>query len=382
MEKLYNYLLERNNFYFENSIDSDDNFYKMNQFYVYKELADKEKLQKILNEYEDFRPFSKYEFNIFKNYRLNFLVKTLNEIKFDKKEKQYIYMSKLGEETINNRYVMSLKIDDSKMNFTYEPIFPSVDKGIIILKQKRLKKENKKFKNLSDLIKNDSIGLYEQKIDSNKIKIICYDYSEINDLFEEKKDFVFPILFAGQIYNNKDTKDSKFTDIPYGGTVVNWTLSRKDVYGRYTLYPILASYNQNGVLISDRDNLSVYSKAVWKSFFNDKENKIFGEKMPIDDWKNPITKTPEDDGRIFKEETNENNKESEYDKLLKLRELDPYNWAYKLKNNIKTEAEHVKKILIEQHNENILKNIKDKNPYDLNKKLESLCNDFLDKNAL
>lgn len=388
MEKLYNYLFERNNFYFENSIDSDNDFYKINQFYIYKKLADKQELQKILNKYQDLYLFNKYEFNVFKKHRLNLLVKGLNSIEFDKNEKQYIYMSKITGDNIHDKYVMSLKASDSKMDFAYESVFPSVDKGIIFLKEKRSKKKEKNFKNLNDLLKSDSIGLYEQKIDANKIKIICYDYSMIDDFFKEEKDFIFPILFAGQISSNKDTKDSKFTNIPYGGTVINWTISRKDVWGRYTLYPLLASYNPEGILISDRDSLSVFSKAVWKGFFN--TNEIFDEKMPIDDWQKPITKTKEDDGRIFKDETNkqpeyeedELKKLSEYDQLLKLREKDPYNWAYKLKDSVKKEAQNIRKKLIENHHNNVVKNIMIKKSFDFIKKLEDLSNDFFDKNLV
>jgi hypothetical protein len=383
MEKLFNYLKKIENFYFENLLYDD--FYKINQYYIYKKLATKNQLENILNENSDLTLFNQKEFDVFKKHRLNLLTKTLNLIDFDKNEKQYIYMLKPNTENVHPTYVMSAKQGEQKMIFKYEALFPKIEKGIVFLKEKRtLNIKQKNFNNLDDLSKNENIGLYIQKLDSNKIKIICYDYNSFKNFFIEDNDYIFPILFAGQISNNKDTKDLKFQEIPYNGAVINWTIARKDVSGRNILYPMLACYANNNILISDRHSLSKFSKGVWVNFFSN--HQIFDKRFPIDDWENKITiKDTSDDGILFKDKDfkvepydfkkiKDMSPKEQKEELSKIRSNDPFNWAYELNSSIKSKANEIKDILINNHEE-ITKKYEN-----INKKLNDLANDFYDKN--
>lgn len=396
MEKLFNYLKKIENFYFEN-LSSD--FYEItNQYYIYKKLATKDELKKILNDNKDYTLVSSFEFKVFRKHRLNLLSKGLNHWDFNKQkeedEKLYMYIAKPSvpdsenpEDYINNKYVISISETEGKKSFANEASYLSSSKGIVFLKKNRtaIKFEDKKFKNLDDLKNDLNVGLYVQKLNNSRIKIICYDYSRFYDFYDENKDYVFPILFAGQISNDKDNKDSKFKEIPYKGAVINWTVAKNEVSGRATLYPLLASFARNNILISDRHSLSKFSKKVWENFFKNKD--FFDKKSPIDDWQKPITiDDPNDDGILFNydkykdepydlKKIKEMSKQRQKRELIKARLNDPYNWAYNLRDDIKAKADQVKNILIKRHEE-IVKKLGD----DFNKKINDLADDFFDKN--
>jgi hypothetical protein len=397
MEKLFNYLKQIEDFYFENL---DSNFYKItNEYYIYKKLATKEELKKILNDNKDYTLINNFEFKVFRKHRLNLLSKGLDYWDFNKQKKEdeklCMYIAKPSipdsenpEDYINDKYVISISETEGKKFFTHEASYSSLHKGIVFLKKNRtsVKFEDKKFKNLDDLKNDPNIGLYVQELNNSRLKIICYDYSRFHDFFDENKDYVFPILFAGQISNDKDNKDLKFKEIPYKGAVINWTVAKNEISGRATLYPILASFARNSILISDRHSLSKFSKKVWENFFKNKE--FFDKKFPIDNWKKPITiDDSSDDGILFNNDKYENepydpkkfksmSKEKQKEELTKARLDDPYNWAYHLRDDIKVKADQIKNILIKRHEE-IVKKLGD----DFNKKINDLADDFFDKNV-
>lgn len=385
MQKLFNYFSNKINFYFESILDDS---YKINDFFILKKLVDKNELKKILEQNLDLSLFSGVQFEVFKKYRKNLLDKTLKN--FNLKEKQYIYLFKPNK-TLSEKKVIVVQSKDDKISYVNESSYDEVEKGIVFLKYKRKSSKTKIFNNLDDL-KNkldqdqkeniNNIGIYISE-KNNKIKIICYDYSGFDPFYNGDEHFIFPILFEGQVSNSIDSKNSKFKKIPYDGGIINWTLSRPDVSGRNILYPILAYFANNNILISDRDELSKGSKSVWSDMF--KRWDIFDKKMPIDNWEKPITDTVKDDGRLF---IDANNPQLSYDpskfedmsieqqkkELIKIRINDPYNWAYKLSDNIKNKLNGILKTLKENHQ----KIVKKEGP-SFTVKLETLSNDFFDK---
>lgn len=398
MENFYDYISKKINLLFE---DIKTDSYKLNQFFMLKDLKTKDELKQILKDNENLTLFTKIEFDVFKKHRRNLLDEHIKKFNFE--DTGFLYLLKATIEQINEKYMIELKVKEDKISYAFEPSFMKSKNGIVFLKQKKGFDKTKKFNNLKQLkdellidleddstktltniIKNPNIALYVKQVDQNKIKIICYDYTYFNEFFKESSDFIFPILFQGQISNNKDTKDSYFQKIPYDGAVINWTVARKDISGRKILYPILAYYANNNILIADRDSLSKFAKKVWDDFYINKD--IFSEKMPIDNHENPITLHKiEDDGRLYSEtppikldykKIKEMDKKEQEEELIRIRQDDPYNWAYKLNNSIKSNT----KIVIDQLQKNHEK-IASKESSDFLNKLELLSNDFFDKNV-
>jgi hypothetical protein len=398
MEKFYDYLSKKINLLFE---DIKTDSYKLNQFFMLKDLKTKDELKKILEDNQNLTLFTKIEFDVFKKHRRNLLDKHIKEFNFE--DTGFLYLLKGTTEKINEKYVIEIKAKEDKITYSFEQSYIKSDNGIVFLKEKKGFDKTKKFNNLEEfknelieefkdnstktltnIVKNPNIALYVKQVDQNKIKIICYDYAYFNEFFKENNDFIFPILFQGQISNNKDTKDPSFQKIPYDGAVINWTVARKDISGRNILYPLLAYYANNNVLIADRDSLSKFAKKVWDNFYINKD--IFSEKMPIDNYDSPITlyKT-EDDGRLYSEtppikidykKIKEMDKKEQEEELIRIRQDDPYNWAYKLNNSVKSNTKTVIKQLEKNHEK-----IASKESIDFLKKLELLSNDFFDKNV-
>ena len=395
MENFYDYLLLKSNLLFE-SVKDDS--YKINQFYILKETADKDKLKEILSNNPHLELFTKAEFNVFKKFRKRLLENILE--KFNSSNKNYIYVLKASIKEVNSSYVISLEKNNANNDFTYsfEPIYNKIKEGIVFLKPKRISKNKAitDLDNLHQLLKfdtNGDIGIHISYIDQNKIRIICYDYLYYKHFSDEAKNFVFPILFQGQISNLIDKKDYGFQKIPYEGAVINWTSARQDISGRNILYPMLAYFANNNILIADRHSLSKSAKSVWEYFYS--KNDIFNKRMPIDDYKNKITLyTTKDDGTIFIDKENSlkinynynsdriknMSKKEQRNELYDARKDDYYNWAYKLNNNVKNKISQILEILKENHQKNIIKARAENDDF-LNN-IEKLSDVFFDKTII
>lgn len=345
--------------YFKNVFSLKKNyndFIQINNFYFYKKLVDEKELKTLLTKHDDLELFTFKELLLYTNYKKNKIMEIFkNDLNLDTTLDYDLYVgNKKGE--ISKK----MKIFFSNNNFT-EDYYRSKP-GIVILKRKIKKIKN--FKKLEDLInKSNDIGLYVIK-KNNDVRVIGYDNSLLSNLFKDDKEYIFPILFYGIVSTDDRIKEN----VPFKGSYVMNSVSRSDVSGREILYPILAYFNENKILMPDRDSISESAKSVWRHFFF--KNEVFDLVDPIDDINIKITDRPEDDGRIYRDDEDFMKKE-EYNldqikklseqkqiKILKkIREQNPYNWAYKLKSNYLSLCQEIIPKLEEKHN----KFLKEKN---------------------
>jgi hypothetical protein len=326
-----------------------NDFIKINQFYIYKELADKKQVESLLKKYDDLDLFTYSQLELYTDHRKDKIIQIMrNDLKLDMNLDYDFYVkSSKGNVSVKNKLNLS--------NNTFSTVYYSDKPSLVILKPKIKKIKN--FSNLSDLEnKSTNIGLYVHTVNKTII-VIGYDNLLMEDLYNLEKDYIFPILFYGIISNVDRIKEP----IPFDGSFVNLTVVRNDVSGRNILYPILGYFSNNNILISDRDSMSDQAQNVWNHFYFKKE--IFDIIDPIDSVYKPITiNEPKDDGRLFTDDMTVNKdfdyninkiKQLSNDKQLKLlreiRKEDPYNWAYKLKSEYINLASSVVDILQKRH---------------------------------
>lgn len=325
--KLYNYL--------ENLLNND--FIDANGLFLYKNIINNnQKDLEDLCEKNDLRPLTLKEFTFYiRNKKENFL-KLLNQIGIKKditykifiKDNDFFY-------TIFNNQIE--KATD----------FVEVEQGIALLKHAKI---NKVYKDLEDLENKSNLGLLVDNSSNSMIKIICYDKDILNSYQDQESEHVHPILFFGKIKN--DGKDNSFPNkkTPYGAAMVAISVAREDVSGYNILYPIMAYYAKDNLLIPDRVSVSKDAQKVWEKRFSKNGYKL-KRFAPIDNINNPITPKEEDDGKTYKsitknkfinEPKGQKNSEIIKDKnisdeeklqiLKKLRKNDELNWVYKLES--------------------------------------------------
>ena len=167
-------------------------------------------------------------------------------------------------------------------------------------------------------------------------------------------------IFDPNAYNTDDDKT------PFDSSVVEFSTARGDVKGSNTLYPIMAYFSENQLLIPDRGSVSDDAQKVWKKFLD--KRGMLKPFDPIDDIYNQMTVTTDDDGETyrkhgrFKEKSstetmsiynNQNLKDSDREIILKeLRQGDELNWVYKLNSSEISNVEKTVKYLISNHQKN------------------------------
>lgn len=333
---LYNYL--------ENI--SINNFIDANGLFLYKELVSRQELDDFC-EKNNFRPLTIGEFQSYIEKKEKNFIELLKELKLNPYEryKIHIHKSEFSFYIIRNSFMRSQ--DDSK-----------IEKGIVLLKS--IPKE-KTFKKIEDL-QLPNIGLSVTISSGNIIKIICYDKNILESRYNDKSNFIHPVLFYGKVKN--DGRDSSGIKTPYGAAMVAISTAREDVSGRDVLYPIMAYYSEKKLLISDRGSVSDSAYKVWEKL---KQNKgKFKVKGPIDNAFDPITPQKKDDGKIYNDGehyrsegeisnskilNDPNLSQTEKEKhLIELRNGDPLNWVYSLNSSEINKIKNVVNYLEKNHN--------------------------------
>ena len=322
-------------------------FIKMNEYFVYNKLIDPKEVIDILKKYSDLRLVNFHELELYISYRKNKIINLLdNELKLDsKKDKYYIYAGRPDGESINKYRTFSYND-----NLLKEDEFPVNPKGVAIFKHVG-DVSQKKYIDLNDLLKDNNIGLYiDYKGDMKHI--IGYNIEEYNNFNNENKVFRIPILFSG-IISNVDRINKKAS---YDGSIVMNSVSRTDVLGRNILYPILAYFSNNQIIMPDRDSLTDGAKKVWKNYYY--KNLMISPHEPIDDFQNTITDKKEDDGKIYRDMDNFSEKdftnkvigsEKQQEMLRRIRKDDAVNWVYTLKKEYKNSVSNTVNTLINRH---------------------------------
>ena len=317
------------NFYHYLEQISMNNFIDANGLFLCKELLSRKELDDFC-EKNSFRPLTIGEFQSYIEKKEKNFIELLKELKLNpyQRYKIYNYNSEFSFYIIRNSFMRSQ--DD-----------PNIEKGIVVLKS--IPKE-KTFKKIEDL-KLPNLGLSVTISRGNIIKIICYDKNVLNDRYDDKSNFIHPILFYGKIKN--DGKDITGTQISYGASMVAVSVARDDVSGRDILYPIMAYYSDKKLLIPDRGSVSDSAYKVWDKLHQNQGK--FKVKGPIDNAFDPITPQKEDDGKIYNDGKNykhegeisnseilndPNLSQTQKEKhLIELREKDPLNWVYSLNSS-------------------------------------------------
>jgi hypothetical protein len=371
--KFLNYLMSK-----VNLSPSINDFIKINKFYVYEDLISFNRLEKILKNNSNMRLLKYAEFNTIIKYAPKIINDSINKLNINSKQKTYFYIADYEGE-INKEnffYYQNNKIEKEKVenikNFKGIGFFKK-----ILTKEESIK--NKKYNSLNDLIKNPNIAIYHKE-ESERDEIICYDTFEINEFTRFSGDFKLPILFAGVIIH-----DDRFIDkVSQGGSIIDGTAARGDVFGRMTLYPILTLLSKNHIIMPDRDSISDPAKSVWDSFFY--KNYDISKEAPIDQYDKPITlSNPLDDGRVYIKDKTIRRDLYEYQKiknmtsleqenyLKEIRKDDPYNWTYKLNNY--NEVRSILNKLKDRHDK-----FSETQGNDFIKRLEQISGDFYIKN--
>lgn len=201
-----------------------------------------------------------------------------------------IYSDVLKKEDFENiiSSVGLIKFDDmfkssSHYDFLQGEYEPN-QKGIIFFKKRNLDLI-KKYDNIKDL-DNPNIGLLIKK-ESKEIKIICYEIETFKKPIDTlaKKSILFYCIISTD------------TDLPFGGSTIIKTISRKDVNGQKIMYPFAVYFSDNSIIISDRAIVSQLAKKVWKDFYS--YQNVLYPYAPVDNKNFPFTPQKEDDGRVY-----------------------------------------------------------------------------------
>jgi len=234
------------------------------KLYKYFESFD---LKVLKNNKEDYYYFigNEKDYQKIKDYYNLLSIEELKKIKRDPifSEYRYVY-TKLGIVDMHSLIDIDELLNEKKIQGPY----------LILIKDKNI--EDKKYKNINDLVNDPFVAIYYN--DSFFRNIYCYDLITLKTLF-----------FASL---NQTDKNS------YGSWYVDRAVSETTVAGKNTLYPIMV-YFADGILTSSRDSVKEAARYVWKDFF-DNTSTIIKKYSPVDDIKFSITPSNEDDGYVFK----------------------------------------------------------------------------------
>lgn len=134
-------------------------------------------------------------------------------------------------------------------------------------------------KSISDLVEQGNFCLFISESE-NKVEFIIYQSTELK--------------LVGTIRIVKDDKSG--TPNPYNSFSVNKSAVNKTDFKGYgpTLYDIVLQYCGSVGLRPDR-SVSPEAKAIWKYYFDNRKDI---SKKPIDNFRNPLTQSKEDDGKL------------------------------------------------------------------------------------
>lgn len=196
---------------------------------------------------------------------------------------------------------------------------------------KKEKKYQKKYNDLNDLVLNSNLAIYINSSEEN-VEITCYNKTNQN------------ILFFGKISNIEEYDDLR----PYDCSFVESVAAIKDINAKNIVYPLLAYYSNNNLIISDRNILTHKAKSVWLQFFSDKN--YISKYLPIDNLKltNNLNYNLISYHKCKKIKKISLSKRKR--KLLSLKREHYLDWVFKLNNEFKRKNEFLIKILINRHN--------------------------------
>jgi hypothetical protein len=352
MMKLYDY--------FEGEINNN----LLNKYYVHDKILNYNELIDFLNQNPDKELLRGSELEILEKYRHNKLEEKIKSVNYPVN----IFISSYTKpEDNHNIHQSSIFYYDGN---TFKKILGKKVKetsGIVIVKNKQIKIEKRKYESLQDLVDNPNVALYIKNNRPELIQIVCYDLNQFDNFINQQESFEIPILFGGSI--SDEDYHSKYPP-SQGGSIVQTAYSRPDVRGRNILYPIFGLLANKNILMADRNMVSKFAHSVWKDFFNGK-SPFFKKYYPIDSIRHPITlKNVKDDGRLYTTGSKDENEKLlrlpiNYDreklenmsnleqnkKLIRTRGNDFINWTYKLKSG-KNIIQNVVDILEDRHFKN------------------------------
>ena len=232
-----------------------------------------------------FNNMSENEFNVFNKGNLYTILKP-SEIRNNSK----IYSDVLKKENFKN-IICSIGIvsfdemfkNSSHYDFLQGSYRPD-KKGIIFFKKRNLDL-TKKYDNIRDL-NNPNIGLFIKK-ETNEIHIIIYEIDKFNNpisTLARKSILFYSVISTG-------------VDVPFGGSKIIKTVSRKDVNGQKIMYPFAVYFADNSIIVSDRAIVSQLAKKVWKDFFS--QQNVLIPFAPLDNKMFPLTPQKEDDSKVY-----------------------------------------------------------------------------------
>ena len=336
---LYNYLEQL----------SSNQFIDANGFFLYNKLVSYKDIKEI-NKKNDIRlltikEFSDYLINKEENFlKLISQIKSENQtrIKIFLKDPQYSYYYNLKSKT-----------------FEHDLNDKDIKEGIFLSKSNKILKN---FKKISDLRK-ENIGLLITENKGNIIRIVCYDNDVLKQYSNLTSKFISPILFFGKIKD--DGRDNSGKKTPYNSSIVAVSAVRSDVSGYNILYPILAYFAKNNLLISDRGSVSDSAQKVWQKFYDGKGK--LERFNPIDNALDPITQSEIDDGKIYNNDKYKESGDRPNDEIFsdpnlsevkrkyflrKIRISDVLNWTYQLPNSEISSMHSDIEYLINNHKKN------------------------------
>lgn len=277
----------------------------------------------------------------FIKHRINYDFFNFEELRKNKKFDIIDRISKINNYLITKEGIIDLNELNPQSHKSYYSFIDKKIKGLILLKPKTEKiKKAKKYITVNDL-KSPNICLFVSQGSSGDIHVICYDNSI------SKKDFNY-ILFAITIY--KDIQ-------PYGAGIVDTIVGQKYIDGQNIIYPIGAYFTNGNKLTSHRSSVSRGARRAWYSYYTQK-NRIMIPFAPIDDRKNPITISREDDSQVFKKLTPREIKQVEDLKLngvsdkniiKKIKSGHYLDWVYSLNKEFISDIRDVTSFLIKNH---------------------------------
>ena len=346
--------------YFESKIEY--NF--LNKYYIHDKMLSYNELIDFLDKNADKELVKDSEFALINAYRLNNFLDQIKNIKnTNPDDRNYIFIKSIIDTNDYSVHESAMMYYDGNLIKKAFNVNSHDNKGIVILRDKIVKAPFKRYENFDDLLKNEDVAIFIEDKNRELLKVVCYNIKDFEHFIEGGDDFIIPILFGGSI-----TDEDSFTKIPpsKNGSIVQTTYARPDVKGRNLLYPTLAYFANNNILMADRNMISKFARSVWSDFFKG-GSQFLKKHNPIDNMNLPITlKDTSDDGRLFLGNSSENikllrtdigyNKEiiekmsklEQKKKLIRTRQVDPVNWTYKLKKG-ESEISNVIKIMKERH---------------------------------
>lgn len=226
-----------------------------------------------------------------------------------------------------------IKINDIKKNKKDKllGIYNKREKTVILFKKE--KKYPKKYQNLEQLVNDNDTAVFVNKDPSN-VEITGYQKSD-------KK-----ILFYGKISNIPECDDIK----PYDCSFVECTAADREINAKNILYPLLAYYASDNLIIADRSILTHKAKSVWYQFYKNKG--IIERFLPLDDQK-LFSISNHKNICYYKNKKRQKNKLISLKKrikILKIFKKEHYlDWVFKLNDDFKKNNEFLIEILTDRH---------------------------------